>query len=257
MSLARQVWAAGGTSPRLTSSLRLAQPMADWSVERACGGAGTLHERGVPATLGTSRLVEVLDADRPALVLGSTQRDSVADLPACAAAGVDVVHRQSGGGAVLVDPAGMLWVDVLIGVDDPLWHADVRRSTRWLGEVWATAIRSAGGVDEATVHEGSMCLNRWGRLVCFAGLGPGEVTVGTGGPKVVGISQRRTRHGARFQCAVPFAWDPARITSLLAFGSADERQVAEADLAQPGVVHPVEPGRRTALLEAFLAALPR
>ena len=230
--------------------------MADWSVERACGGAGTLHERGVPATLGTSRLVEVLDADRPALVLGSTQRDTVADEAACIAAGVDVVHRQSGGGAVLVDPAEMLWVDVLIGVADPLWNADVSRSTRWLGEVWATALRSTGAVDEATVHEGSLCLNRWGRLVCFAGLGPGEVTVGVGGPKVVGISQRRTRHGARFQCAVPLAWDAARITSLLAFDSTEERSVAAAELGQPGVVHPVDPSRRDALFDAFLAALP-
>ena len=234
--------------------------MAEWSVERACGGAGTLHERGVPATLGTRRLVEVLEASRPALVLGSTQRDTVADAAACDAAGVDVVHRQSGGGAVLVDPVEMLWVDVLVGVDDPLWVADVSRSTGWLGEAWAAALASVGAVDgvvdEAVVHTGSMCLNRWGRLVCFAGLGPGEVTVGVGGPKVVGISQRRTRHGARFQCAVPFAWDPVRITSLLAFETDDERAGAAAELGQPGVVRPVDPSKRDDLFDAFLAALP-
>jgi len=230
------------------------QPVAEWSVERACGGAGTLHARGVPAAVG--RRVEVLEADRPALVLGSTQRDSAADADACAAAGVDVVHRQSGGGAVLVDPPEMLWVDVLIGADDPLWVADVSRSAAWLGRAWVEALRAVGGVDEPTVHEGSMCLNRWGRLVCFAGLGPGEVTDGVGGSKVVGVSQRRTRHGARFQCAVPFAWDGARIAALLRFDSPDDRSVAAADLTAPEVVHPIDPTLRDPLLQAFLSALP-
>jgi lipoate-protein ligase A len=34
--------------------------------------------------------------------------------------------------------------------------------------------------------------------VCFAGVGPGEVL--TGDRKLVGLSQRRTRHGIRIQC---------------------------------------------------------
>ena len=51
-----------------------------------------------------------------------------------------------------------------------------------------------------TVHDGPMAGGRWAELVCFAGLGPGEVLVA--GRKLVGISQRRTRHGSRFQCMV-------------------------------------------------------
>jgi lipoate-protein ligase A len=35
------------------------------------------------------------------------------------------------------------------------------------------------------------------------------------GSKVVGISQRRTRRHARFQCAVSLAWDPIRLLELL------------------------------------------
>ncbi|HEX6785774.1 MAG TPA: hypothetical protein VF076_01140, partial [Acidimicrobiales bacterium] len=54
----------------------------------------------------------------------------------------------------------------------------------------------------------------WSPLVCFSGLGPGEVHAG--GRKVVGISQRRTRGWARFQCAAYLRWDPDALVALLA-----------------------------------------
>ena len=44
---------------------------------------------------------------------------------------------------------------------------------------------------------------QWSRLVCFDGLGAGEVTVG--GRKAVGISQRRTRGWARLQSSIHLA----------------------------------------------------
>jgi lipoate-protein ligase A len=37
----------------------------------------------------------------------------------------------------------------------------------------------------------------WSELVCFAGLGPGELSLD--GRKLVGLSQRRTRNGIRIQ----------------------------------------------------------
>ncbi|HEX7167728.1 MAG TPA: hypothetical protein VF230_12175 [Acidimicrobiales bacterium] len=193
---------------------------------------------------------------RPALVLGSTQRRSIVDDAACASRGVEVAARPSGGGVVFVDPVETLWVDVVLPVGDPLWVVDVGRSAAWLGDAWARALGASGAVADPVVHEGSMCLSRWGRLVCFAGLGPGEVTAGPGGPKVVGISQRRTRAGARFQCAVPFAWDARSLAGLLTFESVDERDAAVADLSAPGVVHPVTAATPQALLDAFLAELP-
>ena len=79
------------------------------------------------------------------------------------------------------------------------------------------------------MHEGTLRTTRWSRLVCFAGLGPGEVTVG--GAKVVGIAQRRTRAGARFQCALLHRWDPVAVTALLALGP-DDRSQAAADLGR-------------------------
>jgi lipoate-protein ligase A len=53
----------------------------------------------------------------------------------------------------------------------------------------------------------------WSGRICFAGLGPGEVTVN--GRKVVGVSQRRTRKGALFQTAALLRWDPGRLVDLL------------------------------------------
>lgn len=191
------------------------------------------------------RTLAVFDVDRPTLVLGSTQGHGIADLAACEAAGVGVVRRRSGGGAVLLDPGGTLWVDVDLPRTDHRWDDDVGRAAWWLGEAWATAL---GG--DAVVHRGRLELGRWGRLVCFAGLGPGEVTVG--GRKVVGISQRRTRAGARFQCAVPLRWEPERLAGLLALGDDDRRRLA-ADLAD--AVAPIDPASAPALVEALIGAI--
>jgi lipoate-protein ligase A len=192
--------------------------------------------------------VTVLAAERTALVLGSTQRDDVVDHAAVAAAGVDLARRRSGGGAVLVEPATTVWIDVDLPAGDPLWTDDVGRSFSWLGRTWATAL-GALGLD-AEVNPGGMCTTSWSRLVCFAGLGPGEVTVGEA--KAIGLAQRRTRHGARFQTAVHLAWDPAPILALLALEPA-ERDRAEADLAT-AVVAVDAPA--DAVVGAFVAALP-
>jgi len=170
-------------------------------------------------------------------VLGSTQPGADADAAALEAAGVALVRRRSGGGAVLLEPGGATWVDVVLPADDPLWSDDVGIAFHWLGRAWAAALAQLG-VEGTAVHEGTLRTTRWSRLVCFAGLGPGEVTVG--GAKVVGIAQRRTRAGARFQCALLHRWDPAAITSLLALG-ADARAQAVTDLASAATGFDVAP----------------
>jgi lipoate---protein ligase len=189
----------------------VATPAASWRVELVRGSARAFHAREVhvPAT----RSLWWSEVDGPALVLGSTQPDSVADLDACAAAGVEVVRRRSGGGAVLLVPEEVVWGDVIIPAGDPLWHDDVGRAAWWIGEAWAEALGACGVVDLA-VHRGALQTTAWSRLVCFDGVGPGELT--SGGAKVLGVSQRRTRLAARFQTSLYLAYDPARLVSLLA-----------------------------------------
>jgi len=134
------------------------------------------------------------------------------------AAGLDVVRRRSGGGAVLIEPGGVAWIDVAIARADPLWDDDVGRAFHWLGDAWAAALVLLGVVG-AEVHRGGLVRTALSDLVCFAGLGPGEVTVG--GAKVVGMAQRRTREGALFQCAIPIEWNPDRLATLLGIEGLD------------------------------------
>ena len=182
-----------------------------WDVRRGRGQPAALFERDWP----DRRTVWVLEPTSTAVVLGSTQLDSVL-VP-----GTPAVRRRSGGGAVLMEPGGLVWVDVFVPAGDPLWEADVGRAFAWLGRAWAEAV----GAD-ARAHDGPLVATRWSPLVCFAGVGPGEVTVG--GAKVVGISQRRTRAGALFQCAALREWRPERLLDRLALTDDERRRGAEA-----------------------------
>jgi lipoate---protein ligase len=195
---------------------------AGWEVVHHRGDAATFHGRDLPDP--ARRSVWLLEVDRPALVLGSSQPDAHVDLRAAARAGVEVVRRRSGGGAVLLVPGEVLWVDLVIPASDPLWDDDVSRAFHWVGSAWVAALEALGVA--ATAHSGPMLRSAWSSRVCFAGLGPGEVTVG--GAKLVGVSQRRSRAGARFQCAVHRSWQPGALLDLLSLGAAEREAAAVA-----------------------------
>ena len=182
------------------------------------GPADELHAREFPVP--PTRQVWILGVTRPALVLGSSQDPAIVDAAACAQRGVDVVKRRSGGGLVLLEPDAQAWVDVVIPTGDPHWVEDVSKAFGWLGEAWQAALRSLGV--ETRIVTGRLEVGSWGQLVCFAGSGQGELLLG--GSKVVGMSLRRTREGARFQTTALAAWRPERLLPLLA----------------PGVVYPEE-----------------
>lgn len=187
--------------------------------------------------------VWVLDATGPALVLGSSQRPELVAPGAAERLGYEVTKRRSGGGAVLVVPDDVLWVDVLLPAGDRLWDDDVGRAFLWLGEVWVQTLAALGV--KSTMHTGGLARTDASDLVCFAGRGPGEVFVED--HKVVGISQRRTRAGARFQCAAVLHWDPSPLEELLDLDPALRATVATAG-ASLGLP-------RDDLLWTFLSAL--
>lgn len=172
-----------------------------------------------PPTRRWTRLGTVSHA---ALVLGSTQDDRVVDrdtLPD----GVAVLRRRTGGGAVVVAPGQQVWVDFWIPAGDELLQRDLDRSFAWLGEVFSAALGALGV--EAEAHPGPLRPGRWGRVVCFAGLGAGEVIVG--GRKVVGLAQRRTRHGAWFQALALLRWNPEEWWRWLHFPDLPAAQVLD------------------------------
>ncbi len=189
-------------------------PAEGFRVSSWQGSAAAFHARPLPDPVGPE--VWVFEVTRPALVLGSTQdpSDTVDHLAVEACAGVEVVRRRSGGGAVWLAPGQVVWVDVLVPAGHPRWDPDVGRATHWVGEAWAAALTEAG-VEGVGVHRGGLVRSAWSATVCFAGLGPGEVT-DRAGRKLVGISQRRTRSVARFQCALLATWDPMPYARYLA-----------------------------------------
>ena len=170
--------------------------------EVASGDAASFHGREMPTEPAPH--LWWFRPERRAVVLGSTQDSSVLDLDACRRHGLDVVARRSGGGVVVVGQELNLWLDVLVPRGHHRWDDDVARASWWIGDVWARVLESHG-VRETIVHRDSMVTSPLARLVCFAGRGPGEVFVGPS--KAVGISQRRTRDWARFQCALSLRWD--------------------------------------------------
>ncbi len=209
-----------------------------WVVERE---AADVFDRPWPEP--AVRTVWVVEVTEAAVVLGSTQPESVV-VP-----GVNAVRRRGGGGAVLVEPGGLVWVDVLVPAADPLWEHDVGWAFAWLGRAWVGALADAG-VSGAEAYEGPLVTNAWSRIVCFAGLGPGEVTLE--GVKVVGMCQRRARAGALFQCAALLDWQPRRLLDRLALDH-DERDRGTNELATAARGLDVEP---SILVDAFLDRLP-
>lgn len=216
-----------------------------WTVEHVRVSASAAHASDVPDQ--ARRLVRVCEVTGPAVVLGSTQREDVVDHGACAAMGFEVVRRRSGGGAVLVVPGELVWVDVVVPRGDDLWDPDVTRSFNWLGQAWVEALRDLGVHSRA--HDGGLVCSRWSRQVCFAGVGAGEVLDGSGA-KMVGIAQRRTRAAARFQCAALLRWDPVPLVRAL-------RLPVEASAELAGVAAAVPAGiGAEAIVERVVRNLP-
>lgn len=196
-----------------------------WTLDHHTGRAGPFHALELPDD--AVRAVWWFEVAEPAVVLGSTQQPSLLDEAAIEASGVEVVRRRSGGGAVWLEPGAATWVDVVLPRGDRLWVDDVSRSALWLGRIWVEVLARVGH-GGAMVHEGPMERRPGSDLVCFAGLAPGEVTIDD--RKVVGVSQRRSRQGARFQCAVLHRWDPRPLIEAFAL-SPHERDGLERRVA--------------------------
>ncbi|MCY4069024.1 MAG: hypothetical protein OXE79_07965 [Acidimicrobiaceae bacterium] len=221
--VAQSAWAAGSSGVAQSS----------WEIEQLRGSVPALLEAPEPA-LQVVRLARIHTVTDPGLVLGSIQKSETADAGLAASAGVEVARRRSGGGSVLLLPEKQVWADFFITPSDPLWHDDVALAAGWVGRLWRDALSRHLPERESrrlSLHTGRAEADRWGRLVCFAGRGPGEVLAGD--RKVVGVSQRRSRHRARFQTTARVGGGLCELdeTDLLDLPPAD-REAGRAVLAE-------------------------
>lgn len=168
----------------------------------------------------------------PTVILGSTQAAEDVSQNIADESGILVSRRRSGGGAVFVHPSDSVWIDITIGRDDPLWKDDVAQSMLWLGELF---VRALSPWTQAAVYRDSFSTGVDGRVVCFASSSPGEVFEGT--KKLVGISQRRSRDGARFQCVLYRHWRPTEWSHVLSSQGVRSRvaDIAVATLDVPAI----------------------
>lgn len=171
--------------------------VSPWKRHDWRGTAGDFHS----LDLAGERALWWCDVTRPALIVGSSQTVELIDGDCAVRHDIDVVRRRSGGGLVYVHPAESVWIDITIPSDDVLWTTDVSSSMLWLGDVF---VRALSPWVDARCFTQSYVAGEFGRDVCFASESPGEVFVDN--LKLVGISQRRTRHGARFQCVLYRQW---------------------------------------------------
>jgi lipoate-protein ligase A len=199
-------------SSRATPGVNAFGTGGPFELVRRSADAATLHAFE-PPTQPVPTLV-VGEVTAPALVLGSTQPETDADPERARAGGYEIVRRRSGGGSVWLVPGGQVWVDVWIPAGDPRWDDDVARAAVPIGEAWRAALVELGIGTGLRVHTGGVEPRPWSALVCFAGIGPGEV-LDFDDRKWVGISQRRTREWIRLQTMAHRIWDPVGATDAL------------------------------------------
>lgn len=159
----------------------------------------------------------------PAVVLGISQRPTPADVQRAAAAGIDLLARQSGGGAVLAGP-WMLGASVVLPARHALVEPGIAASFRWLGLAWVRWLDELGVRAEA-VDSAARARDDPLAWACFAALSWWEVACD--GAKIVGLAQARRRHGVLFSSAVLLAPPPWHsLCSVLGRPAADADALA-------------------------------
>ena len=200
----------------------------EWGRHDWTGTAADFHAM----ELAAERALWWCNVETPTLILGSTQSVDDVNQNSADESGVLVARRRSGGGAVFVHPSDSVWIDITISRDDPLWKEDVAQSMLWLGDLFVEALSPWV---HAEVYRDTFSIGIDGRVVCFASSSPGEVFVGAN--KLVGISQRRGRDGARFQCVLYRHWRPGEWSPILASVDVQSRvaDIAVATLDIPAL----------------------
>jgi len=199
--------------------------VSELTVREFTGAVAELHALPMP-TEGVSTELWLMRPFAPAVAMGSAQRAEQFDEAQLAADQVALAARRSGGGAVFIDPSAVVWIDVVAPRTSALWSSELVENFMIVGRCWHRALVSLGVETELMDH--SLGRTDAASLACWAGLGWGELVVG--GAKVVGLSQRRTRWGARVQAMAVLDDSAAQVARYLSLA---DRHVVDGSIVSP------------------------
>jgi lipoate-protein ligase A len=138
-----------------------------------------------------------------AVVLGCGQRPTARDRLRATAAGIDLLVRRSGGGAVLAGP-WLLGASIALPAWHPLAALPLPASYRWLGEACVRWLDGLGIAAESLPAEpGASAGAEW---ACFGRTSWWEVQAA--GRKIAGFAQMRRRHGVLYTAGALLAPPP-------------------------------------------------
>ncbi len=194
-----------------------------------------------PSVAESPPLVRWWTASSPAVVVGLGLHHRVAsivDTDRCHAAGVAVLARRAGGGALLLDEHMLCGAVCVPRADVP---DDVTESYRWLGDLLASRLRALGisearrietdeaRRDVATLKSRKDEVAKILLTTCYGALSPHEVAIGNA--KLVGLAQIRRRHAALFQFGILLR-DQSPLADLLQVPDEQTRQELREALRQ-------------------------
>lgn len=136
--------------------------------------------------------------DQAAVIMGCSQRPDEGQLRRAENAGLPLIRRRSGGGAVLAGP-WMLSVTVFIPPEHPLAKQNIIEIFSWLEQIWIDTLVACGVpckvVDQAMIEQSKTISQQQDlKWACYASLSHGEI-VSHDGRKLVGLAQIRKRKG--------------------------------------------------------------
>jgi lipoate-protein ligase A len=189
----------------------------------------------------TSPRVRWWIASSPAVVVGLGLRhrlSSMVDIARCREAGVAVLERRAGGGALLLDEHMVCGAVCVPRASVP---DDVTESYRWLGDLLVAHLQSLGlpaarrvETDEARRDVANLksrddAVAKILLTTCYGALSPHEVALGQA--KLVGLAQIRRRHAALFQFGILLR-DQSPLADYLVVPDEETRQHVREALSQ-------------------------
>ncbi len=196
----------------------------------------------------------------PAIIMGCSQRPDAGQQQRAEQAGMPLMRRGSGGGAVLAGP-WMLSVTLFIPPEHTVAALNIIEIFSWFEAIWIKALRDCGvpckGVDQPLIEASKARSKRHGvEWACYASLSHGEV-VSPDGRKLVGLAQIRKRKGIALVSGVHLAPCDWGMLSKVVVDDGAQGEILEALNSDAQQLS----GRQASdllpeLLRAFTAALP-